>query len=445
MNPWRSPRSLQTRLLVMVLGLSALVWLGAVMLTWLDARHELDELFDGHLTQAASMLVMQADGDDDDIGDAPVLHKYTPQVAFQVFIEGQLITRSANTATSPMSEQAEGFSTVILPDGQQWRVFATFVPARRVQVYVAEKLELRESILWAVLRSMLWPLAIALPLLTLAGWWSVRKGLEPVRQLSQQLARRPPQALQPVASDGMPLELAPLVVALNELLSRIGRMVESERRFTADAAHELRTPIAGIRAQAQVAMGAGDDTAEREHALQLTLAGCDRATRLVEQLLMLARLETSVTDGSAPVDISVLARRIASDLAPAALAREQRLELDAQSPCFLVANEVLLGVLVRNLLDNAARYSPDRSRIQVTVRSEHGRVCLWVQDSGPGMAPEAIERLGERFFRVLGTDQPGSGLGWSIVRRLTDVFGATVQVERSASLGGLSVRVTWPV
>jgi two-component system sensor histidine kinase QseC len=448
MNPWRAPRSLQTRLLVMVLGLAMLVWLGAALITWIDARHELDELLDGHLTQAASMLVMQADGDDDDIGDAPVLHKYAPQVAFQVFISGQLITRSSNTATTPMSTQEEGFSTVVLPDGQPWRVFATYVPARNVQVFVAEKIELRQAILWAVMRSMLWPLAIALPLLAFVGWWSVRKGLEPVRQLSSQLARRPAQALQPVGAGAMPIELVPLVDALNALLNRIGGMVESERRFTADAAHELRTPIAAIRAQAQVALGSGDDSQQRTHALQATLAGCDRATRLVEQLLMLARLEAGPASGATPVDLSSLARRVASDLAPGALARGQVLELDAPAACLVSGSEALLSVLVRNLADNALRYSPDGAGIQIAVRKEDdpdgGKVCLCVQDSGPGMTPEAMARLGERFFRVLGSDQPGSGLGWSIVRRLVDVFGATVQVGRSDALGGLSVTVSWP-
>lgn len=444
MNPWRAPRSLQTRLLVMVLGLATLVWLGAALITWVDARHELDELLDGHLTQAASMLVMQADGDDDDIGDAPVLHKYAPQVAFQVFISGQLITRSVNTSTTPMSAQAEGFSTAVLPDGKPWRVFATFVPARDVQVFVAEKMELREAILWAVLRSMLWPLLIALPLLALAGWWSVRKGLEPVRQLSSQLSQRPPQALQPVSSGVMPVELAPLVEALNALLSRIGGMVESERRFTSDAAHELRTPIAAIRAQAQVALGAGDDGAQRAHALQATLAGCDRATRLVEQLLMLARLEAGPSNGAAPVDLSGVVRRVASELAPAALARAQVLELDAQTPCPLSANESLLGVLVRNLVDNALRYSPDGATVLLAVRQHEGGVEFSVQDSGPGMTPEQMARLGERFYRVMGSEQPGSGLGWSIVRRLADVFKARIAVARSDALGGLSVTVRWP-
>jgi two-component system sensor histidine kinase QseC len=444
MNAVAKLSSMQARLLAMVLGLATLVWLCAALLTWIDARHELDELLDGHLAQAAALLVVQADGDDDDVGDAPVSHKYAPQVAFQVFIDGQLITRSSNVGTTPMASAEAGFSTAKVLDGEVWRVFVTPESDRKVRVFVAEKIESRQAILWAVLRSMLWPLLIAMPLLALAGWWSVRRGLAPLRELSDSLGKRAPQALEPVTLKDMPLEMQPLVGALNELLDRIGGMVASERRFTADAAHELRTPIAAIRAQAQVALGAGDDDVQRSHALQFTLAGCDRATRLVDQLLTLARLEAGQVKLGTQVELSALARRISADLAPTALARGQTLELDAEVVCAVAADEVLMGVLVRNLVDNALRYSPDGARVAISVKHGDAACVLCVQDSGPGMSPESMQRLGERFFRVLGSDQPGSGLGWSIVKRIADVFGAQLVVSRSEALGGLMVTMRLP-
>lgn len=437
-------RSIQTRLLVLMLGLVTVVWLGAAAVTWVDAQQELDELLDGHLAQAASLLVLHADGDDDDIFDAPVLNKYTPQVAFQVFLGGQLMSRSSTAGQDPMSATASGFSTVRDDTGAQWRVYATRNAQRDITVFVGEKTQSREDILWALLRSMLWPLLIALPLFALAAVWSVRKGLLPLRQLSDTLQSRPALTAAPVPLAGMPRELQPLVQALNVLLARIDSMVALERRFTADAAHELRTPIAGIRAQAQVALGAGANEPERRHALELTLAGCDRATRLVEQLLTLARLEGAGSVTSAEVDLCSVARRVAADLAPAALGRKQALELEMSGACQLHASEVLLAVLVRNLIDNAMRYSPDGARVLVRVGQDAGHVVFQVQDSGPGMTEEQLQRLGERFYRVLGNDQPGSGLGWSIVRRLVDVFGARVDAARSAQLGGLSVTVSWP-
>ena len=448
-------RSLQARLLALLLSLVTVVWLGAAALTWTDAQHELDELLDGHLAQAAALLVVQqarADGhgDDEGVADAPSLHKYAPKVAFQVFHEGHLVMRSANAGTAPLSAQASGFSTVRLSDNQPWRVFATRGGESDVQVFVGEQTDTRDDILWAVLQGVLLPLLLALPLLALLLWWAVRQGLAPLRQLSQTLGRRQPQALELVVLKDVPTEMEPLVRALNGLFGRIDAMVAAERRFTADAAHELRTPIAAIRTQAQVALGAGHDTTQRDRALQFTLAGCDRATRLVEQLLTLSRLEAAASTGTALplntlIDLSAVTRRSCADLAPAALQRQQELTLDAPAECLVTGDDTLLGVLVRNLIDNALRYSPDGATVQVSVAQRSGQVELQVQDSGPGLTDPEIARLGERFYRVLGSDQPGSGLGWSIVKRVADVFAADIQVQRAGLLGGLAVKVRWPV
>jgi two-component system sensor histidine kinase QseC len=167
----------------------------------------------------------------------------------------------------------------------------------------------------------------------------------------------------------------------------------------------------------------------------------------MDQLLTLARLEASQAKPATQVDLVTLARRVSADLAPTALARGQSLELDAHGACAVAADEVLLGVLVRNLVDNALRYSPPGARVVVSVQpgpkgTDGCELC--VQDSGPGMSSESMQRLGERFFRVLGSDQPGSGLGWSIVRRIADVFGAQLVACRSPALGGLMVTVRLP-
>ncbi len=444
----RRLKSLQARLLAPLLILLTVVWLGTVLLTWFDVRHELDELLDGHLAQAAALLVMQQAGENhrESVDDAPSLHKYAPKVVFQVFHEGRLMMRSANAGATPISSHDHGFSTERLGDGELWRVFATTGAESDVQVYVGEQTGSRDSILLAVLQGVLWPLAFALPLLALVGWWAVRQGLAPLRQLSRLLGQRRPQALEPLQIDGLPSEMKPMVQSLNALFERISLMMVFERRFTADAAHELRTPIAGIRAQAQVAMGATDDPAQRDHALQATLAGCDRATRLVEQLLTLARLEEApVTATTAMMDLSALARRVAADLAPAALARHQALELDAVAPCAVAGSEMLVSMMLRNLIDNAIRYSPQGARVWVSVATESGQAVLRVQDSGAGMTEPEMARLGERFYRVLGSEQPGNGLGWSIIKRIASVLGAQVQVRRSEMLGGLAVTVQWPV
>lgn len=443
------PRSLQGRLLVLVLGLVVGVWLATAAMTWIDVRHELDELLDSHLAQAAALLVVQQaheiDEDDQHI-DAPILHRYSPKVAFQVFHEGQLLLRSANAPASPMIAPDEhfksGFKTVQM-DGTAWRVFATHGGKRDVQVYVGEQMDSRDSILWAALRSMLWPMLVALPLLALAIWWAVRLGMAPLRKLGDTLATRQPQALHPVTLADAPSEMTPMLDALNGLFARIAELMESERRFTADAAHELRTPIAAIRAQAQVALGEAD-VGLRRHALEATLEGCDRATRLVEQLLTLSRLEAGAAPPATPLDLSTLVRRVVADVAPQAIHKLQAIEVDAPEPCQMQGDATLLAVLVRNLVDNAIRYSPPNAVVKIAVAKQHAHVQLKVEDSGPGMTEQNIARLGERFFRVIGSGQGGSGLGWSIVRRIAAVHHAVVRVERSSTLGGLAVVVDWP-
>lgn len=443
-TPWK-PRSLQGQLLALVLAVVVSVWLATALATWLDARHELDELLDGHLAQAAALLVVQAqDMDDDDRRiEAPTLHRYAPKVAFQVFHQNRLVLRSANAPADAMTAPGKpfeaGLQTVEI-GGEAWRIFSAQGTERDVQVYVGEEMRSRASILWAVLRSMLWPMALALPLLGLAVWWAVSLGVGPLRRLGHTLAERQPQSLAPLTLDGAPLEMAPVVDALNGLFERIGLLLESERRFTADAAHELRTPIAAIRTQAQVAMGE-PDAALRRHALQGTLEGCDRAIRLVEQLLTLARLEGVAAPDMAAVDLRALGQRAVAEVASKAIAKQQILEFDADAPCSVPGNETLLAVLVRNLVDNAVRYSPPGARVKVALRQQTGQVVLSVEDSGPGLDAADLTRLGERFFRVPGSAESGSGLGWSIVQRIAAVHALTLQAAPSAELGGLAVHV----
>jgi two-component system, OmpR family, sensor histidine kinase QseC len=364
-----------------------------------------------------------------------------------VWHEGRLTLRSANAPDEPMSTRRSGFDTREM-GRTRWRVFAAQGAKHDVQVYVGEQMASRRSILWAVLRSSFWPMAVSLPLLVLAVWWAVRQGIKPLHQLGGMLTSRAPLEPLQMDADKTPAEMVPLLSALNDLFSRIATLLQAERRFTADAAHELRTPIAGIRAQAQVALGARDE-AERHHALEATQQGCDRASRLIDQMLTLSRLEASALPLHTTVDLAALTRRVVADLAPRALDKHQRLALEAPAPCPIQGDETLLGVLVRNVVDNAIRYSPRDAQVHVRVarlcdRANQGLgTVLTVEDSGAGLSDADRARLGERFFRVLGHAESGSGLGWSIVQRIAAVHGAVVHVDRSPALGGLQVMVCW--
>jgi two-component system sensor histidine kinase QseC len=439
--------SLQRRLLWLVLGVVAVAWLLVLAATWKDARHELDELLDSHLAQAAALLVVQKGSEiaeEEHQPDAPLLHRYAPKVTFQVFHEGRLTVRSANAPTIPLVNPGlqlkSGFATV-RHEGATWRVFAARGAENDVQVYVGERLDSRNAILFAVLQSVLWPLVIALPLLAFAVWWALRLGLVPLHRLGTLLAHRGPEALEPLPAKGMPAEILPTVAALNGLFERIAVLIENERRFTSDAAHELRTPIAAIRTQAQVALGESDNVMRRRALLQ-TLEGCDRATHLVNQLLTLSRLESGATSQPIHVDFASVCRDVVAELAPTALGKSQALEFDGPSRLPVLGDATLLRVLVRNLVDNAIRYAGSGARIVARLGGEYASFTLLIEDSGPGLSAEERPKLGARFYRKSGTMESGTGLGWSICERVCRVHGFTLRAERSNDLGGLRVQVS---
>lgn len=444
--------SLQRRFQFLVLAAVSVIWVAVAFMSWFNVNHEMNELLDSHLAQAASVLVAQQvdANEDDDRGkdddkseDAPSLHPYAPKVAFQVFHEGNLVLHSAGISKTPLISGnlnfKEGFHTVQI-EGKSWRVFATHGVENDIQVYVAEEMSLRTSILWAVLKSTLLPTALGLPLLALILWGLVSRGMRPLRELRDQLVNRRADSIDALALQDAPSEMQPVTQALNGLFGRIASMMESERRFTADASHELRTPIAAIRAQTQVALSATDD-AERSKALRNALLGSKRAQHIVEQLLTLSRLESIDAGSMGSVDLGKIARDVISTLAARTVAKNQNLSLEVSDQCFVHGNEVLLSVMLRNLIDNAHRYSPSGSEIRVSIQSDGEKVKLCVEDSGPGLKPEELARLGERFFRPVGTGEDGSGLGWSIVMRIAKAHQMEIQASKSEKLGGLSVLI----
>ncbi|HMT82944.1 MAG TPA: histidine kinase dimerization/phospho-acceptor domain-containing protein [Ottowia sp.] len=452
------PLSLTRRLMAMVLGFVLAAWLVTALVAWFTTEHELSELLDAHLAQTTALL-LASELDvpvEDDARPAPVLlRKYQSRVAFQIWRDGRLRARSTDAPEEPLAPAGvQGLSEQRLA-GKRWRVFTAEQADARgsaITVHVAEQLSARRHVLLASLRGTLLPLLLVLPLLAVGVGWTVRRALRPLHALGHRVAARSPRALDALPQDGVPAEVQPLVHALNGLLGRVAEQVAGERRFTADAAHELRTPIAAIRMQAQVAQGATQDE-ERRAALDATIAGCDRATRLVDQLLQLARLEADAVDTQPaagrdiPTDLTAVAARLVRELSDAARARGQQIRLECPPrPVDVPMSAALTAVLLRNLLDNALRYGPDGGTVAVQLlpaQATHG-VRLCVEDAGPGLSDADLARLGERFFRVLGSGQSGSGLGWSIVRRLARLHALQLHIDRSPALGGLRVTVDWP-
>lgn len=454
-------RSLQGRLAWLVLSLLVSVWAVVALVVWFDAHHEVEEILDSHLAQAAALVVGQVRQDHHVRGgriDMPELHRYAYKTVIQVLRGDTVLLRSANAPVQPLhpggsgpvlEDDGAGLRTVRL-DGTDWRVFEVRDGVLGLTVLVGEASRARRSILLAVLRSTLWPMCLALPLLVLAVWWVMGRGLAPMHRLRRTLAERRPDALDPVPVGDALAEMVPVIEALNALFGRIETLLAGERRFTADAAHELRTPIAGIQAHAQVALRESDE-ALRNHALRNTLDGCDRAARLVNQLLNLARLNANAQTRGHALDLRVLAHGVLAELAPGALARHQSLALRPGPACPLQGDDTLLAVLLHNLVDNALRHGPPGTQVQVSVGPavQDGSgldqtVLLQVEDSGPGLAEDELQRLGERFFRPPGSPGSGSSLGLAIVRRIAAAHRLSVDIGRSPALGGLRVQLCAP-
>lgn len=441
-------RSLHARLIFILLSLSVYVWLAAAVLTTFDTRHELDDLLDSHLSLVASTLLagVTASVPDHEV-DAPSLHRMAPKIAFQVFINQSLAVHSMNAPHAPLSDVASGFSTVVLSDGAQWRVFGSNRNDGNMQVFVAEQLSARADILMSVLRSILWPIGIALPVLIGGSWWAVRIALSPFRRLREALAQRKSMRAGQIEFLDAPSEIGPLVDELNGLLSQLQDKIEHERQFTADVAHELRTPIAAIKINLDVLeaqLASSDANTNVVKALQRSM---HRTIRLIDQLLELSRLDAE-QDGQISWDTDLIAtvEDVAVELTPRTREWSQNLAFDRpeNEEGFVVKGRPeLLASLIRNLVDNASKYACKEATIRLEVGRIGGHVFVVVEDSGPGLSLAEQARLGTRFFRGARNPAIGSGLGWSIISKIARQTQGRINLSTSPNLGGLRVEVYW--
>jgi len=422
--------SLQRRLLVYLLLCAPIVWAVALVASADRARTEVNELFDTEIIRLArqvqatlvgvsspgQVLLGPTQGGEADLAD----------LAVAVWnAEGRLLLVDREGVQLPRRSEAVGFVEMDF-SGDPWRVYYLQSPRGEWLVAAGQRIHERDELVWNLVSSQLLPWLLVLPILMLAMAWAVRQALRPVRTLTVELQRRSADDLQPVPAAHAPAELQPMLLAMNGLFARIEATLARERRFTADAAHELRTPLAALRASWDVQRRAGD-AAERRQAEARLGAGLDRMDRLVSQMLALSRVDaTDRLADAAAVDWPPLVEQVMTDVLP--LAERRRIELGcdwppgAQAPFPLRGDAGLLAVLLRNLIDNAVRYAPEGSA--VSLRFTAGG--LTVENDGPSLPAEDLAHLGERFHRPEGQSEGGSGLGISIAQRIAALHGLTL-------------------
>lgn len=443
------PHSLRLRLTLLFLLLSLAAWLCASVVAWQQTRDKLDKLFDTQQMLFAKRLsVMKLDqlqSAAPQVTKKKIKHGHLDDdvLAFAIYsTDGKLLLHDGDNGRDiPYNWRRDGFDDGQLrDDDDKWRFLWLTAPGGEYRIVVGQEWEYRQEMALEIITSQLTPWLVALPLMLLLLIALLTLELRPLNKVALALRSRAPDRADALETRGVPGEVRPLLDALNQLFARTHTMMLRERRFTSDAAHELRSPLAALKVQTEVAQLSDDDPTARARALSQLHLGIDRATRLVDQLLTLSRLDSlehmedvETLELDALLQLAVMetyhnAQQAGMDI---------RLHLNAHG-VHRQGQPLLLSLLVRNLLDNAIRYSPPGSVVDVTLEAS----SLSVRDNGPGVSDEALGRIGERFYRPPGQSETGSGLGLSIVQRIAALHQMQATFANHPE-GGFIVTLRW--
>ncbi len=436
-------------MLLLMLGTSVMWFLTAEAL-YQEARRSAERLFDQEVERTATLLLAIAEHELFEEREPPeelsrgALGIAGERMAYQLFDgDGRLLTRSPLAPPQRMSAAGTHAAEASFA-GAQWRVIEEWSPDRRLEVLIGETHERRDREGRRLAARTVLPFVIGLPVVAIFFWLTISRSLRPIEAVTRQLSGRAPHDLQALTIAEAPREILPLVVEINRLFRRVQDAFTSEKRFTSDAAHELRTPLAAIRAQAQVALRA-QGSGEQPAALRQLIAAVDRATHLIDQLLLLARLDPGGAGfEQSLVSLEQVADLVVAEVSNAAEARQVRIEVRTEH-CEVIGNTSALRVLLRNLMDNAIRYTSEGGRVRLLVHRQGRFGLIEISDSGPGLSDEQRERVFDRFYRGQGVLQPGSGLGMSIVKRVVELHDAHIQLGPGIDGAGLGVAVRIPL
>lgn len=443
--------SLKMRLFLLLSAATGLVWLSAVL--WIDhsTRGEVEKVLDARLREAATMVSsLIADRRIDVTAGAPSQLSlpapgstgYTRQLSCQIWsLEGGLLGQSEGAPDARLTSATQtGFSEEMI-DGELWRVYTTVNSDLGVRVMVGDAFAVRGKLVRDVMTGFAIPAAVILPLLAALIWLSVGHGLTPLDRLAEGLRARQPQDLSPLPAGPAPREIRPVRRALNRLFAEVEAVRATERDFVAFAAHELKTPMAGLRMQAQIVRIAEDEDTRR-HALLTIEQSVDRTDRLVRQLLELAAVERHV-DSASPVDLAALIADVCRDLGQTAARKTVRIDVCGAEDVTIQTIRYLAHAALRNILENAITASPEGAVVQITVQQQADEVTVTIRDQGRGIAPAQLGRITERFYRPADSRPGGSGLGLAIVATAADRLGAQLELPLAEGQGQ-TVRLVFP-
>lgn len=433
--------SIRRRLLAYVLTSVLVAAAAGGLITYRLVLGESDELLDYHLRQVAWSLGNQP------FSEGMAGLDSAEEASFDLVIQVWDASGSRLYLSHPHSDLPGfaqfGFATLTTAEGR-WRAFSDQVRGHVIQV--AQPMAVRERLAAGMALRVLVPFALMIPLLGLLVWLAIGRGMRSLAGVTRAVAERNPDSLEPLGLDGAPDELRPLVSALNGLLFRLAEALDAQRTFTADAAHELRTPLAALQLQAQMIERSRNEE-ERGQAVARLKGGLQRATHVVEQLLTLARQEGGQAARQLDtVDLHALAAQVVAERASLAQARSIDLGMVGTEGSVEIRGEAgPLHILLSNLVDNALRYTPSGGRVDVGAERVQGMPCLKVVDTGPGIPADEHQRVFDRFYRgKTGAEAPGSGLGLAIVQRIAQRHGAWVKLSEGPGARGLSVVVEFP-
>lgn len=405
--------------------------------------YEIEEVYDAQLVHSAKVLlqlteheILEDEGFHLGLEDADLEHRYERNLGFRLWVDDEIITQSPNTTSFTGFEARPGFSDHTI-NHEGWRFFVYVEPTHNIKIEVSEKYEIRYELIIQMMSSLIVPGLIFIPALFLIIWIGVRKILKPVTKISAEMDKRSADDFSPIEDKRVAEEIAPLVQAVNRLFSRIEQTFQKEREFTDHAAHELRTPLAAMKTQAQVIAKKLEAQGDSTQSVENLLSSIDRATRLVDQLLSLARLQ-NIELSMANTDVSQCVYDALSDIQNTASQKNITLKIDLADDVKKLCHEDSVMILLRNLLDNAVKYTPKRGVVSVTMTDQF----LIISDTGPGLSDENKKKVFDRFYRADKTGESGSGLGLAIVQWIANAHNYTVELRDNEN-GGLDVSVGW--